>query len=204
MRKLLLLAFGVMVALPALSQLDTKTYTQKSRDWEMIGNDDFPAKLTRKGYVFLGLTAADTATYIYTITRTKKEFVGSGPFVLDLRTPTEYNGPYLLSQLSLGYVCCTFVGNWLKYTIDLSKLTPRKTVSIEFSYAMAGTGYVELRSGSPTGPLITPGINLPATGDWNKFSTVEVAVSIPQGKQELYVVFPKNQSHGNFKTLTFK
>lgn len=72
MRKLLLLAFGCLIALPSLSQVDPD-FTDFSEAWKFAKGKLTPLTLEAKGYVRIVLEPADSSsTWIYTITRTKK------------------------------------------------------------------------------------------------------------------------------------
>ena len=72
MRKLLLLAFGCMVAFPALTQ--TPDWSNFYEQWKFAFGRTTPITLETKGYMRIVLEPVDTATWIYTITRVKKQW----------------------------------------------------------------------------------------------------------------------------------
>lgn len=69
MKKILLLAFGCLIALPSLSQSDFSDFYEL---WKFAPGKTTPLTLQTKGYTRIVLEPVDTATWIYTITRTKK------------------------------------------------------------------------------------------------------------------------------------
>jgi hypothetical protein len=71
MKRAILLILGMLAALPALTQVDTKT-SGFTDFWEVIKAPDYPARLTRKGYNRFLFEPGDTSTYVYTISRVKK------------------------------------------------------------------------------------------------------------------------------------
>ncbi|MCQ4208638.1 ThuA domain-containing protein [Streptomyces longispororuber] len=77
-------------------------------------------------------------------------------------------------------------GDWISFTPY--RLAGQKKVTVRASSGGAG-GYVEVRTGSPTGPLHGSAY-IPPTGSWETFQNVDVPLrALPNRTTDLYLVF---------------
>ncbi|AGL18234.1 DUF1996 domain-containing protein [Actinoplanes sp. N902-109] len=93
-------------------------------------------------------------------------------------------------------------GDWLRYdNIDLGT-TGALTVSARVASATGGTGAVELRTGSATGPLLAS-FAIAGTGGWQSWVTRTATVtSHPTGKQTVFAVM-QNTTGGDFVNINW-
>jgi cytochrome c len=72
---------------------------------------------------------------------------------------------------------------------------------IRFRVASAGSGgTIEVRRGSPTGPLLGS-VAVPNTGGWRTFTTVTADITDPGGSYEMYLVFRNPSATGDLFNL---
>jgi uncharacterized protein DUF1996/carbohydrate binding protein with CBM6 domain len=92
-------------------------------------------------------------------------------------------------------------GDWTRYDgIDLGTTAPL-TVSARVSSAV-GAGFVELHTGSATGPLLAK-FPIAATGGWQNWVTLTAsAATHPAGAQSVYAVM-KNTQAGDFVNINW-
>ncbi|GAA2600958.1 hypothetical protein GCM10010435_95410 [Winogradskya consettensis] len=93
-------------------------------------------------------------------------------------------------------------GDWLRY--DNVDLGPAGTLTVQARLASAtgGNGAVELRTGSPTGPLLAT-FPVTATGGWQSWVTrTATATTHPTGAQTVFAVL-QNPAGGDFVNLNW-
>ena len=84
--------------------------------------------------------------------------------------------------------------------IKLSGRNLLNITSLSFRVAAALGGRIEIRTGSPSGPLISTA-TVPSSGSVNNWVNVEVPISDPGGKHDLYFVFKRNPGDVNLFDL---
>ena len=92
-------------------------------------------------------------------------------------------------------------GDWMRY--DGVDLGPAGTLTVQARVASAiGTGRVELRTGSATGPLLTQ-FTIAATGGWQSWTTLTATTtSHPTGAQTVYALL-RNTAGGDFVNINW-
>ncbi|MEV6652147.1 glycoside hydrolase family 3 C-terminal domain-containing protein [Streptomyces sp. NPDC051219] len=83
-------------------------------------------------------------------------------------------------------VASTGSGNWLRYS-DVQLGAGAGVLTAQMAKASAGTGTVEIRLGSPTGPLAGTA-QVAGTGSKYTYTTVTAALSTAKGRQDVYLV----------------
>ena len=93
-------------------------------------------------------------------------------------------------------------GDWLRYdAVDLGAAGDL-AVSARIASATGGSGAIELRTGSPTGPLLTT-FPVAATGGWQTWVTrTATATAHPTGKQTVFAVM-QNPAGGDFVNINW-
>lgn len=192
MKKLLLLAFGCLIALPALTQTVRWTSYMETpliTGTKMIVNDSTVAQL----YV---LEAKPGYTYAI------QEIA---PAIEVQATDFFAQSGVIVSGDVLGGVDRD---DWVQYKLTL----PGTTSTFEYTYAMADAtaGAVEFRIGSVTAVPIAKAV-LPVTGGWGNFVTLIVPVTPPyttSGAIDLFVTFKESVratgSGGNIRKIAAK
>ena len=92
-------------------------------------------------------------------------------------------------------------GDWMRY--DGVDLGPAGALTVQARVASAiGTGRVELRTGSATGPLLTQ-FTIAATGGWQTWTTLTATTtSHPTGAQTVYALL-RNTAGGDFVNINW-
>jgi hypothetical protein len=94
-------------------------------------------------------------------------------------------------------------GDWMRFDgVDLGG-AGALTVSARVASAVGGTGTVELRTGSTTGPLLTQ-FPITATGGWQTWATrtATTAATHPTGTQTVFAV-SRNSAAGDFVNINW-
>lgn len=93
-------------------------------------------------------------------------------------------------------------GDWMRFdNVDLGAAGPL-TVSARVASAVGGAGSVELRTGSPTGPLLAQ-FDIAATGGWQSWATRSVDVAAhPTGPQSVFAVM-RSSGAGDFVNVNW-
>ncbi|WP_432992543.1 galactose-binding domain-containing protein [Dactylosporangium sp. CA-233914] len=109
---------------------------------------------------------------------------------VDLESTSDTGGGY-----NLGW---TSGGQWFKYTVDVAT-AGQYTLSLRVAAPSAVTGALHLAGAS--GANLTGAVNIPATGDWQAWSTATATLTLPAGQQ----VFTLAQDTGgwNLNSLQF-
>ncbi|MEV0459556.1 DUF1996 domain-containing protein [Catellatospora methionotrophica] len=94
-------------------------------------------------------------------------------------------------------------GDWLRYDgVDLGA-AGTMAVSVRVASAVGGSGAVELRTASPTGPVLAR-FTITATGGWQAWATQTVNLtSHPAGVQQVYAVMVNTGSGADFVNLNW-
>jgi hypothetical protein len=109
---------------------------------------------------------------------------------VDLEATADSGGGY-----NLGW---TTGGQWFRYTVNVAS-AGTYTLNLRVAAPAAVTGALHLSNASGTN--LSGAINLPATGDWQTWTTVTASVTLPAGQQVLTL----NQDTGgwNLNSLAF-
>jgi beta-glucosidase len=87
-------------------------------------------------------------------------------------------------------------GDWLKFA-DASLGAGASAFTAQVARASAGSGSIEVRLGSPTGPLAGTA-TVASTGDVYRYATTTAALHGTRGRQDVYLVF-----HGDLRIADF-
>jgi carbohydrate binding protein with CBM6 domain len=110
---------------------------------------------------------------------------------VDLESTSDTGGGY-----DLGW---TSGGQWFRYTVTVAEAGPY-ALGLRVAAPSAVTGALHLADAS--GAALTGAVELPATGDWQSWSTVTVTVTLPAGQQVLTVA--QDNGGWNLAYLTFQ
>lgn len=194
MKKILILAFGLLIAIPAICQVQTlvdisKTYHRKdiqitdglTYKWIVVPNND-----TARYFI----PGADTYEAIVTF---KKKGTTTPPqpqptIIKEAENWVAANG---VMVENVNYVCCNAASSWIKYSIDFT--TPRTKAILNYSRGDTGSGTVYLRTGSITGPIIatfTTTYTATTPGQWNVYKdTITVPMTSQSGITDIYLTY---------------
>ncbi len=100
---------------------------------------------------------------------------GYRPDGVDLEATADTGGGY-----DIGW---TTGGQWFKYTVNAAAAAGSYTLSLRVAAPSAASGALHLADASGTN--LTGGLNIPATGGWQSWTTVTVTVTLPAGQQVL-------------------
>jgi Carbohydrate binding module (family 6) len=192
-----LTAILLLFSLTAFSQ-DTKIYKET---WEVLLSPDYPAQLTRKGHFRINFEPADTATYVYKITREKKVWIVPAPQPITIQALN-----YVAMQgitVNSNYIGSTDNGDWASYSVPM---TGFKKLTLEYARdwpSPATGGAFELREGNTTGRVIASG-NVPNTGGWTTFKTLTFPITASTSTVVVLFFKTPGAAAGNIRSLKFE
>ncbi|GAA4632252.1 glycoside hydrolase family 3 protein [Actinoallomurus vinaceus] len=109
----------------------------------------------------------------------------------------DYQGVRLVDETKVrGDAVGATDGNWIKFA-DASLGSGAATFTAAAAKASAGTGSIEVRLDSPTGPLAGTA-TVSSTGDVYKYATTTAALHGATGRHDVYLVF-----HGDLRVSAF-
>ena len=126
----------------------------------------------------------------YDVTGVNGNANGYRPDGVDLEATSDTGGGY-----DLGW---TGGGQWFRYTVDVAT-AGTYTVGLRVAAPAAVNGALHLSDASGTD--LTGAVNLPATGDWQTWETVDATVTLPAGRQVL--TLGQDSGGWNLNALTF-
>ena len=196
MKKLMLLAFGCLIALPSISQISVRwtseMITPLIHGSDTIVNDSTVAQL-------YALEAKPGRTYY--IYEYVTELITATPKRVQAVAFAQQSGTIVSGEV-LGGIDKT---DWLKYSVALTTQYSK----IVYRYAMSDTqgGGVEFRTGSITGPVFAQA-QLPVTGGWGAFVELEIPITTRVTASEVFVTFTNSPrstgSGGNLSWIEFR
>lgn len=183
MKKILILIFGSLVSLPALSQL--KVNRPNTGYYYFIEASRTSGVITDKGRKDIIIEATDTNTYVLKWTKERKYADPVAvPVQLEAEGFTTQSGTHAVT----GGRGVTSTGAYLTFTKDFGAVG---LVKASINYARpSGSTSITVRTGSATGPVLCT-IPAPSTGSWSAYKTSDFfMLSTPlKGTQTIYVVF---------------
>lgn len=171
----------------------------KEREWAWTFYPGSPNSVSfqAQGYQRVVFEPQDTATYIYTLAKSKKVWPSVQRFMAADHGSTSA-GVCSATINGTVYIGCLDLNDFIQYSWTFS--TAKTKAKIYYSKAPTTSGRVEIRSGSVTGPIVASFIT-PSTGGWTAFSTIETTIAAPGGSNTYYMTFKSGLSEGNANVM---
>lgn len=217
-KSILLLSFGILVALPAMTQIHVdKGVLQQGYDFQQLSvliGDSTKVTQTYNGNasgphyaVVYKAAEGDTVKYLM-ITSFYRKHQPLPP--VDPGIPISVLAPVASSGVLFanGAIGGFDKGDWIQYDINFGK--PRTKIIYEYAMSDQQGGGIQFRTNSTTGPIFAE-VLLPVTGGWSTFKTIEINITPPYGTNGIASIFltatnsPRTTgAAGNIKSIVIK